>query len=112
VHAPYNTTVEGVFQAGKLERPVVTPERCRQSRALVGEADGTFHFRKGRELGPKTILAAMPQARKRRMRAQNRVQVGFTMLALTVLMSLPARGADDPPDLTKAETRGVDGQLL
>lgn len=30
------------------------------------------------------------------------------MLALTVLMSLPALGADDPPDLTKGETSGVD----
>jgi hypothetical protein len=30
------------------------------------------------------------------------------MLALTVLMGLPALGADDPPDLTKGETRGVD----
>ena len=29
LHAPYNTTVEGVFQAGKLERLVVTPESRR-----------------------------------------------------------------------------------
>jgi hypothetical protein len=26
LHAPYNTTVEGVFKAGKLERLTVTPE--------------------------------------------------------------------------------------
>ncbi len=42
------------------------------------------------------------------MREHNRVQVGFAMLALTVLMSLPARGADDPPDLTKGEISRVD----
>ncbi|MCY2990072.1 MAG: DUF6288 domain-containing protein [Planctomycetota bacterium] len=42
------------------------------------------------------------------MSKHNRVQVGFTMLALTVLMSLPVLGADDPPDLTKGETSRVD----
>ena len=42
------------------------------------------------------------------MREHHRVPVGFTMLALTVLLSLPVLGADNPPDLTKGETNGVD----
>ncbi|MHB8974719.1 MAG: hypothetical protein ACYC3X_30145 [Pirellulaceae bacterium] len=42
------------------------------------------------------------------MREHNRGPVGFTMLALTVLLSLPVLGADNPPDLTKGETSGVD----
>ena len=41
------------------------------------------------------------------MRAQNRAQVGFTMMALAALMSFPVLGADNPPDLTKGETTGV-----
>jgi hypothetical protein len=35
-------------------------------------------------------------------------QVGFTVMALAVLMGVPAWGADVPPDLTKGETKGVD----
>jgi len=30
LHAPYNTTVEGKFKAGKLERLSVTPESRRK----------------------------------------------------------------------------------
>ena len=45
------------------------------------------------------------------MREQNWVQVGFTMMAVTVLMSFPVLGADVLPDLTKGETKGVDRKL-
>lgn len=35
------------------------------------------------------------------MRKHNLAQVGFTMVALSVLMSFPVVGADVLPDLTK-----------
>ncbi|MEI8373079.1 MAG: DUF6288 domain-containing protein [Planctomycetota bacterium] len=42
------------------------------------------------------------------MRKQSRIQVAWSMLALTVLVNFPALGANIPPDLTKGETNGVD----
>jgi len=35
LHAPYNTTVAGVFKAGKLERLTVTPESRRKDVEIM-----------------------------------------------------------------------------